>query len=336
MGSQFKVVLVDRRGSRTRLAEETEELEKVGAELAGFDATTEDEIITAAKDADVIITAMAQITRGVMESLPDLKAIVRYGIGFDNIDVDAATDNGILVVTIPDYCYEEVSNHAIALLLTCAKKLVVLNNYTKQSGWSDARRAMPPMDTIYGQTLGLVGCGNIGQMTARKAQCFGLKVIGHDPYLDTSRATEYGITLVSLPDLLKDSDYVSVHAPLNKETWHLIEENELKQMKPTAYLINTSRGSLVDETALIKALQEKWLAGAGLDVLEMEPFEPDNPLFKMDNVVVTPHTAFYSDVAMKRLRTSVGQEAARVASGRWPKNVVNATVKPKVDLVKED
>ena len=278
MGSKFKVVLVDRRGSRTRVEEETEELEKVGAELAGFDATTEDEIIAAAKDADVIIMpSMIQITRRIMESLPELKAVVCYGIGFNNVDVDAATDNGILVATIPDYCYEEVSNHAIALLLACARKLVILNNYTKQNSWSDARRTMAPMGTIYGQTLGLVGCGNIARMTARKAQCFGLKVIGYDPYLDASRAAEYGITLVSLPDLLKDSDYVSVHALLNKETWHLIGEEELKQMKPTAYLINTSRGSLIDEAAMIKALQEQWLAGAGLDVLETEPFEADNP-----------------------------------------------------------
>ena len=142
--------------------------------------------------------------------------------------------------------------------------------------------------------------------------------------------------MVGLPELLKKSDFISIHCLLNDETRHLIGEKELKLMKPTAYLINTARGAVIDEQALIRSLQEKLIAGAGLDVFEKEPADPDNPLFKMDNVVVTPHTASYSDIAFKRLRTCVGQEAARVISGRWPKNVVNKSVKPKVDLVKEN
>jgi len=317
------------------MVEETEELAKVNAELVGVDCTTEDEIIEATKDADAIITGGAQITRRVMEASPKCKIIVRYGIGFDTIDVNAATDNGILVVNIPDFCLEEVSNHAIALLLACAKKLVLLNNYIKKGRWADVRGVLAPMGSIYGQTLGLVGCGNIGRMTARKAQCFGLRVLGYDPYLDKSLAKESGITLVSLPELLKESDFISVHTPLNKETRHLMGEKEFKQMKPTAYFINTSRGRVVDEPALIKALQEKRIAGAGLDVFEKEPVDSDNPLLKMDNVVVTPHSASYSEAAFKRCRTSVGQEAAGVLNGQWPKNVVNKSVKPKVNLVKE-
>jgi len=337
MERQCKVVQVDRmRGLVIPMVEETGELAKANAELVSADCATEDEMIEAAKDADAIITWGAQITRRVMEALPKCKVIVRYGIGFDTIDVDAATDNDILVVNVPDFCWEEVSNHAITLLLACAKKLVLLNDLTKQGLWAESKRAQAPMGSIYGQTLGIIGCGNIGRMTARKAQCFGLKILGYDPYVDKSLAKESGITLVSLPELLKESDFVSVHALLNKETWHLIGEKEFKQMKPTAYFINTSRGSVVDEPALIKALQEKWIAGAALDVFEKEPVDSDNPLLKMDNVVVTPHSASYSDVAFKRLRTSVGQEAARVLSGRWPKNVVNKTVKPKVNLAKGD
>ncbi|MBA7545786.1 D-3-phosphoglycerate dehydrogenase [subsurface metagenome] len=337
MERQCKVVQVDRmRGLVIPMVEETGELAKANAELVSADCATEDEMIEAAKDADAIITWGAQITRRVMEALPKCKVIVRYGIGFDTIDVDAATDNDILVVNVPDFCWEEVSNHAITLLLACAKKLALLNDLTKQGLWAESKRAQAPMGSIYGQTLGIIGCGNIGRMTARKAQCFGLKILGYDPYVDKSLAKESGITLVSLPELLKESDFVSVHALLNKETWHLIGEGEFKQMKPTAYFINTSRGSVVDEPALIKALQEKWIAGAALDVFEKEPVDLDNPLLKMDNVVVTPHSASYSDVAFKRLRTSVGQEAARVLSGRWPKNVVNKTVKPKVNLAKGD
>ena len=173
-------------------------------------------------------------------------------------------------------------------------------------------------------------------MTGKKAQCFSLRVLGYDPYLDKALAKEVGITLVSLPELLKESDFVSIHTLLNEETRHLIGEKEFRQMKPTAYFINTARGPVVDEPALIKALQEKRIAGAGLDVFEKEPIDSDNPLLKMDNVVVTSHSAGYSDVQIVRLRTSVGQEAARVLSGRWPRNVVNKTVKPKVELVKED
>jgi len=333
---KFKVVRADRGGNRAVMVEEAEELARVGAELVGVDCTTEDEIIEAAGDADAIITGAARLTRRVMESLHGCKVIVRYGIGYDTVDVDAATDNGILVVNIPDFCIEEVSNHAIALLLACAKKLVLMDSGTKQGLWAETKRAQAPMASIYGQTLGLVGCGNIGRMTARKAQCFGLMTLGYDPYVDKSLASEYGIALVGLPDLLKESDFVSVHTPLNNETRHLIGEKEFRQMKPSAYFINTARGSVVDEVALIKALDEKWIAGAGLDVFEQEPVAPDNPLLRMDNVVVTPHSASYSDASFQRLRTCVGQEAARVLSGKWPRNVVNKTVKPKVSLVKED
>ncbi len=335
MEKQFKVVRADRMGSRAVMVEETEELAKVNAELVGVDCTTEIEIIEATKDADAILTGGAQMTRRIMEALPKCKVVIRYGVGYDTIDVDAATDNNIIVVNIPDTCLEEVSNHAITLLLACAKKVAFFNDSIKQGRWAECKRAQAPMVSIHGQTLGLIGCGNIGRVTGRKAQCFSLRVLGYDPYVDKSLAKEYGITLVSLPELLKESDFVSVHTFLDKETRHLMGEKEFKQMKPTAYFINTARGSVVDEPALIKALQEKWIAGAGLDVFEKEPVAPDNPLLKMDNVVATPHSAAYSDASFKRQGTSVGQEAARVLSGRWPKNVVNKTVKPKVNLVRE-
>jgi len=335
---QVKVVRVGLDADRVLMEEEAKELAKVNAEIVGVACATEDEVITAAKDADVILSAGVQITRRVMEALPKCRALIIGGVGFDTTDVDAATDNSIIVVNNPSsqWCVEEVSNHAIALLLVCAKKLVFLNNYTKQCRWAEAKQAQGPMGSIYGQTLGLVGCGSIGRMTAKKAQCFSLKLLGYDPYVDKSLARENGITLVSLPELLKRSDFVSVHTFLNKETWHLIGEKEFKQMKPTAYFINTARGSVVDEAALIKALQEKWIAGAGLDVFEKEPINSDNPLLKMDNVVTIPHSASYSDAAFKWPRIIMLQEAVRVLSGRWPKNVVNKSVKPKVNLIKEE
>ena len=336
---RFKVVRVGEVGSKATAimeGEEAKELAKVNAELVRADCTTEDEIIEAAKDADAVLSSGAPMPRRVMESLPKCKVIAEMGVGFNNLDVDAATDNNIVVTNCPgpEWCVEEVSNHAITLLLACAKKLFFLNNLTKQGRWIN-EGDQAPVVSIHGQTLGLIGCGNIGRMTARKAQCFSLRVLGYDPYVDKSLAKEHGITLVSLPELLKESDFVSVHTFLSEETRHLMGEREFKQMKPTAYFINTSRGPTVDEPTLIKALQEKWIAGAGLDVYEKEPVDPANPLLKMDNVVVMPHSASYSDAAFKLLRITVGQEAARVLSGQWPKNVVNKSVKPKVNLVKE-
>jgi len=337
---KFKVMRVEKRVQVPlvffSMEEETEELAKVNAEIVEVECANEDEIIEKAKGADAILLIFAPMTRRVTGALPKLKVIVRYGIGYDTVDVDGATDNGVLLVNIPDFCLEEVSNHAIALLLTLGGKLVSINEDLKQGRWSEAQLARASVEAPYEQTLGLVGCGKIGRMTVKKAQCFGLRILGYDPYVDKSLAKEHGINLVSLPELLKESDFVSVHALLNKETRHLIGEKEFKLMKPSAYFINTARGAVVDEAALIKALQEKWIAGAGLDVFEQEPIAPDNPLLKMDNVVVSPHCCSHSVASIKRLKRSVGQEAARVLSGRWPKNVVNQAVKPKVNLVKGD
>jgi len=329
------VVRTDKSSAGTPLIEEAEELAGVNAELIEGECATEDDIVKVAKEADVLLVTSAKITRRVMESLPNCKAIVRYGIGYDTVDVEAATDNNILVVNVPDFCFEEVSNHAILLLLACAKKLVIMDGGIKKGLWKDVKRALSPMGSIWGETLGIIGCGNIGRTVAQKAQCFNMNVIGTDPYVDKSKAEECGITLVSLPEFLKQSDYISLHPYLSKETHHLLGEKEFQQMKPSAYVINTSRGPVIDEPALIKALKEKWIAGAGLDVFEQEPIAADNPLLKMDNVVVFPHTASYSDPAFTRLRRSVGQETVRVLSSIRPKNVVNAEVKGKIPLKTE-
>jgi D-3-phosphoglycerate dehydrogenase len=330
------VARVEKRAIAAPLSDEAEVIQKAGIELLDIDAATEDEIISRAKDADVVFIVTTAFTRRVFENLPKLRAVIRYGVGYDSIDVDAATDNKVLVVNIPDFCFEEVSNHAIVLLIACAKKVVQMDHLLKTAGWKAGRQILEePMGSIWGQTIGVVGCGNIGRMTARKAKCFGLNVIGYDPYVDRNLAQESGIILKSLPEVMRESDYVSLHPCLNQETFHLIGEKELTSMKPSAYLINTSRGPVVDEAALIRALQDKKLAGAGLDVFEIEPLDPENPLLKMGNVIVTPHSASYCDASFKRLRISVGEEAVRVAQGKWPKNVVNKGVEPKVNLVKE-
>lgn len=336
---QFKVMRVERM-SQVPLAlvptqTEATELAKLNAGLVDVECATEHEIIEAAKDADALLVVFAPMTRRV-EALPKLQAIVRYGIGYENVDVDAATDCGVLLVNIPDFCLEEVSNHAMALMLSLGGKLFEMNENMKQGRWGEAQLLRVNAQSPYEQILGLVGCGKIGRMTARKAQCFGFKTLGYDPYVDESSAREHGITLVTLGELLEQSDFVSVHTALTGETRHLIGEKELRQMKPTAYFINTARGGVVDEAALVKALEEKWIAGAGLDVFEKEPIDPGNPLLRMNNVVVSPHCCSHSAVSLKRLKRSVGQEAVRVLSGRWPKNVVNKKVKPKVSLTQGD
>ena len=339
MKSRFKVVTLGKLSGDSLKVEE-KEMAKLNAEveLVQVRCKTEDELISVAKDADAILGGGPLFTRRVMEALSKCKAIVTYTVGFDGIDLDAATDHGIIVVNNPSraWCVEEVSNHAIALLLICAKKLILLNDLTRNGRWSETRKGLLPIGPIFGQTLGIIGCGDIGRMTAKKTQCFGLRVLGNDPYVDQSQVSEYGITLVSLPRLLKESDFVSLHTPLDKQTWHLIGEPEFKQMKPTAYLINTARGAIIDEAALIKALQEKQIAGAALDVFEKEPIDPGNPLLKMNNVVTIPHTASLSDEALEAQPFNPSQEVARVLSGLWPRNPVNKTVKPKVTLRKED
>jgi len=337
--TRFKVMRVENKSQLPTtvrdLEIEAEVLSRVNAAVVDADCRTEDEIIKAAKDADALLVVFAPITRRVLSSLPKLKVVVRYGVGYDTIDVDAATDNNVIVVNIPDFCLEEVSDHAMALLLACARRLVWSTEGLKQGRWGEVQMGTIKEPSLFEQTMGMVGCGNIGRLIAKKAWCFGLKTIGYDPYLDKAVAEKHSIKLVSLTELLKESDYVCLQTPLNEETRHMIGEKELKQMKSTAYLINTARGAVVDEAALIKALREGWIAGAGLDVFEKEPIAPDNPLLKMDNVILTPHYAVHTSTAMKRLRLSVAQEVARVFTGKWPRHWVNKGVKPKVKLVKE-
>ncbi|MGA9696686.1 MAG: C-terminal binding protein [Dehalococcoidales bacterium] len=329
----LKVKRIDKGSTHDPVTVENAELAKAHLSVERVDAATEAEIVAAAKDTEIVLTRYAQMSRKVIEKLPGLQAIIRYGIGYDTIDVDAATDNHVLAVNVPDFCYEEVSNHAMGMLLMLARKLMQQSNTLKKDGWPAAYNLIVPMGSVTGQTLGIVGCGHIGRIVARKAQCFGMKVIGYDPHVDPKLTEEAGITLKSLPEVMRESDYISCNPLLWKETFHIIGENELKMMKPAAFIVNTSRGPVIDQPSLVKALQQKWIAGAGIDVFEKEPIDPNDPLLKMDNVILTPHTAFYSDASDIRVRTSVAQEAVRIARGHLPKNVINKGVKPKVNLL---
>ena len=288
------------------------------------------ETIEAVKGVDVIITS-APVPREVIEQIDTAKAIVSMGHGFDRIDHDAATERGVMVVNTAGFCTEEVANHAIMLLLACAKKLITMHQLTGAGDWRGAHARIAPMPQIYGEVLGLVGLGNIARATANRAKALGMVVIAHDPYVSPWTAKEYRVELVAtLDELAARSDFVSIHTPLNKETEKLLGESFFDAMKPTAFFINTCRGPTVDERALIQALRDGKIAGAGLDVFEQEPTPPDNPLLHMENVIVTPHSAGYSDASIIESELRVGQEAARILRGSWPLSLVNPEVRAKI------
>ena len=314
----------------SRLSEERLGMGDLDYELVATEASSEDALIANVRDADVVLVAGAQITRRVLENLPRCRSVVRYGIGLDSVDLEAATDHSIVVAHVLDFCTEEVSNHAIALLLALARKLPTLHQDAVAGRWrrEHAWRLAP----VHGQTLGIVGFGNIGRAVGRKALAFGLRVLAHDPYCDPKAAGETGVKLTSLDELLAEADYVSLHTPLTAETRHLIGAAELKAMKPTAVLINTARGPVVDEPALVEALASGEIAAAGLDVFEEEPLPADSPLGRLENVVLTPHVGSVSPEAMRQLRQEVGRAAADVLRGRWPKYVANPSVEPRVPL----
>lgn len=284
----------------------------------------EDTLCDLVKDADAVIVQFAPITRRVIYAMEKCKVIVRYAIGVDNIDLDAATERGIYVANVPDYSIDEVSNHAIALLMAMTKKLVPLVSSVKEGKWDYT--ITKPLYRMRGKTLGLVGFGKIPFMVAEKMKGFGLKIIAYDPYVNPDIPAKLGVELVSLEALLRNSDYVSVHCPLTKDTHHLLGEEAFGMMKSSALLVNTARGPIVDELALIKALKDGKIAGAALDVIEKEPINPESPLLQMDNVIVTPHNAWYSEDAVVTLQCSVAEEVVRVLTGNLPKNLVNKAV----------
>lgn len=307
------------------LSIEREELkEKIGAELILCQSSERSSITKEAIDADALLVVYAKITSDIIQRLEKCRVICRMGIGVDNVDIRAATKKGIIVCNVPDYCWDEVSDHTLALALALLRKVMLLDRNVKNGEWS--RAGVGPIHALRGMTWGLIGLGNIGRMVAQKAKVFGFHTIAYDPFVAVDVAKKEEVELVSLDRLLEASDVVSVHSPLTKETWHLIDEAALKKMKETAVLINTARGGLVDNQALARALERGWIQGAGLDVLEEEPPSPDNPLLRLSNMIITPHAAFYSEEAQITLRRNAAREIVRVLSNERPKNAVNKEV----------
>ena len=316
---RWKVVITD--CDHGSIEEEKKEFGRIGAELILAQVKEEDDLIRTCKDADGLINQYALLTRKVLERLPNCKVVSRYGVGVDPVDLKAATDLGIIVANVPDYCMDEVSNQTISMILTLIRKTAFFDQKVKSGQW-DFHSGIPIYRTR-GKTLGLVGCGKIGLEVARKISNFGVKVISFDPYLQ--KAPD-GIELTDLDTLLKESDFISIHCPLSDSTRHLIGQREFGKMEKKPILINTSRGPIIDENALIQALIKGQISGAGLDVLEKEPPDSKNPMLKMENVVLSPHVGFYSVESISELKRRTAENVSALLLGKWPKSVVNREV----------
>ncbi|MGB6352276.1 MAG: C-terminal binding protein [Pseudolabrys sp.] len=272
-----------------------------------------DDIVAVAKEADAVLVTYAKLTRDVLMQLTRCKAIGRFGLGVDNIDLVTAKEKGIAVNYVPDYCIREVSDHAMALLLALIRKIPLSNKLVQSGRWE--MPAVVPIRRIEGTVLGLIGFGHIPRLVAPKAQAFGIKVIAHDPYAKPEVFKTADVESVDFDTLLKTSDYVSVHAPLLPATRGLMNAAAFAKMKKGAYVVNTARGPLIDEPALIAALDAGQVGGAGLDVVAAEPLAKDSPLLGRDNVIISPHTAFYSIEALEELQSKCASDVARVLSG---------------------
>ena len=294
-----------------------EAMSRVDAELTLASEPTVEGILEVAADADALLVTYGQINADVIAGLNNCKAIGRFGIGTDNIDIGAAAEKGIVVTYAPVYCLDEVSDHAMALLLSVARKIPYANKLVADGRWE--MPAVVPIARLRGNTLGLLGLGNIPQQIVGKAQAFGMNVIAADPYCPDDVFQRLNVAKVGFDDLLARSDYISVHAPLTPETEKMFNMDAFKKMKNTAFLINTARGPLVDTADLAAALDAGEIAGAGLDVLPTEPPAADDPIVGRDDVVITPHTGFYSEDALLDLQTTVASDVAAVLAGEEPK-----------------
>ena len=296
-------------------------LEPIGARVVLEQCKTEDDVIAKCAGADGMLRQYAPISARVLDHLPKLRVISRYGTGMDLVDIPAAAERGVVACNVTNYALSEVSDQAMALLLACARQIVTLNDSVRAGVW-DATGVGGAIERVDGQVLGLVGLGPIGQSVVPRARAFGLEVIAHSPRAPDEVFERLSVARVPFDQLLARSDFVSIHTPLRAETHHLISARELALMKPTAFLINTARGPIVDEAALVTALKDGQIAGAALDVVEHEPLAPDAPLRSAPNVIVTPHAGFYSKTSIETLRRETVAEVVRVLTGQPPRSPV--------------
>lgn len=303
------------------LAVERAVLRPLDAHIIHTGNLTEPDALTAVKEADALMVTLERVTAPIINSMARCRVISRAGTGLDTIDIPTATARSIWVAYVPDYSIDEVSTHAIALLLAQARGLTPLIHSTRNGQWDPMRSG--PIHRLREQTLGIIGFGRIGQATAAKGRGLGLRVIAFDPLIRQETMAPLGVEAVDLETLAREADYISIHTPLTENTRHLINAQFLSQMKPTAYLINAARGPLIDETALLHAVRSGRIAGAALDVVAVEPPAADNPLLQEERILITPHSAWYSEEAKIEMRTRAAEEVVRVLQGQPPRAPAN-------------
>jgi D-3-phosphoglycerate dehydrogenase len=340
-GTLNVVVTSDRYGNETHGLELEQELVAAVADLdvrlLGRASTSEEELIRAGQDAALLVSTREAVTRRVLENIPRVKVISRYGVGLDNVDLEAAADVGIVVTHFPGYCTAEVADHALAMILALNRRIVEQDRSLREGAWVEhgpaTRRILRgPIQPLREQTLGIAGFGRIGRAVAARAKPFGLTIIAADPYIDPRIVRDAGAEPVTLEELLARADIVTIHTPLTPETRGLIDAAALARMKPTAVIINTARGPIIDLPALAQALQEGRIAGAALDVVDPEPLPAGSPFYSMPNVILTPHSAYYSERSVDVVRRETLQEALQVLRGKRPRTVANPSVLRKVTL----
>ena len=316
----FDITPATRAGMEARLAE-------VGAALSIDRCQTEDAVLDMAAGADLVTIQSGSplLNERVIPKLRRCRGIIRMGIGYDSVDVAAATLAGIPVSNVVNWCSDEVAEHAISLLFSCVRRLTPVRRRLNEDGWG--RVAAVPIRRMHGKTLGLVGLGRIGRAVAGRMAGFGLTLLAYDPYLNADTMVRYGVQKTDLDDLLQSADFITVHTPLTDETRHLLGAREFGLMKDGVFVVNTSRGPVIDEAALVEALRSGKVWGAGLDVMEREPLPADSPLRQMENVTLTPHIASYSLEAVETLYRLGADIAANLVSGRWVSTIVNPEVR---------
>ena len=328
---KFKVVLIEH--GYAAITPEREIISAAGGELIDGENLSRAEVLRLCEDAEAILVRRLQITASIIQRLRRCKIIVRYGVGTDNVDVDAATEANIIVGHVPAYCVDEVSAHAVALLLAAVRNVVSTHKKMERGAWDVHRDE--PIYRMAERTLGIVGFGNIGRAVAQKLTGWGLRLLAYDPFFEKSRADALRVQFVDLDVLLRESDYISLHCPLLPETRHLISKRALSLMKPGAILVNTARGPIVDSDALLLALDRNKLAAAALDVFEEEPLSKDSPLRNHPRIVLSDHTAWYSEESQMQLQKSAAEEVVRVCTGGLPQSLANPEVLQRLGRWKE-
>jgi D-3-phosphoglycerate dehydrogenase len=307
----------------TDFRHEQAELDAIGATLRPLNVTSEAEVAAACRDADALLVTYAKIGKVALAGMPKLKIVVRTGVGYDSLDVPAATERKVMVANVPDYCISDLAEHTMALLLTWWRRTAELDQQVRTEGWG---RPLKPVYRLEGKTLGILGMGRMGQAVAARARGFGLKLVGYDPYTPPAAFAAVAVEPVSLESLLRISDIVTIHALLSAETRGIICQQTLRQMKPTALIVNTARGGLIVTDDLVRALQEGWIAGAALDVTDPEPLPMGHPLRNLPRVLVTPHAAWYSEEAEPELRRRAARTIVEALRGERPASLLNPEV----------